>query len=180
MAKKLVFFDFDDTLFHTPSPETGKHIWKEATGNEWPHIGWWGKKETIDIDIFDIPANEWVMKHYELHKNDPDSVIMVATGRLNKVKGMRENIERIFEKHGLVFEEVHLNWGGDTLKFKQKLFEQKIGESEYDELIMFDDRQEHLPHFEEWAGETAIRKDLKVTVVDVVNKTEKTFTGEVA
>ena len=36
---------------------------------------------------------------------------------------------------------------------------------------MFDDRQEHLPEFEKWADE----QDIKVTVIDVVNKTTKVF-----
>ena len=56
--KRLICFDFDDTLFHTPLPEEGKKIWKEKTGQEWPHIGWWGKPESIDNEIFEIPKNE--------------------------------------------------------------------------------------------------------------------------
>jgi hypothetical protein len=175
MTKKLVCFDFDDTLFHTPSPEEGKNIWQEATGKEWPYIGWWGKHETLDTDIFEIPMNEWVKEKYFEHVEDPETKVIVATGRLNKVKGMRENIDKIFEKNDLTFHEVHLNWGGDTLDFKKKLFGQKLDEQKYDEFIMFDDRQEHLPHFEEWAEIEAINRNMNITVVDVVNKTLKTF-----
>ena len=40
---------------------------------------------------------------------------------------------------------------------------------------MFDDRQEHLPHFEDWANEFSKKNDVIITVVDVVNRTEKTF-----
>jgi hypothetical protein len=40
---------------------------------------------------------------------------------------------------------------------------------------MFDDRQEHLPHFEEWAEIEAKDREINITIVDVVNKTEKTF-----
>jgi len=39
--KKLISFDFDDTLVHTTLPAEGKVIWKEKTGEDWPHRGWW-------------------------------------------------------------------------------------------------------------------------------------------
>ena len=32
--KKLISFDFDDTLVHTTLPDEGKLIWKEKTGEE--------------------------------------------------------------------------------------------------------------------------------------------------
>jgi len=56
-----------------------------------------------------------------------------------------------------------------------KLFEQKLKEHKVKEFIMFDDRHEHLPHFEDWATEFSKENGVKITVVDVINKTEKTF-----
>ena len=38
---KLTFFDFDGTLADSPTPENGKQKYKEVTGNEYPHQGWW-------------------------------------------------------------------------------------------------------------------------------------------
>lgn len=175
MTERLVCFDFDDTLFHTPGPELGKDIFSEKTGKDWPYIGWWSKHETLDTDIFEIPLNKWVNDKYIKYLKDPKTKMIVATGRLNKVKGMRENIEKIFEKNQLEFQEIHLNWGGDTLDFKKKLFEQKLDEAEYEEFIIFDDRQEHLPHFENWADKMSKIKKISITIVDVVNKIEKTF-----
>ena len=61
--KKLICFDFDDTLCHTLKPEEGKVIWKEKFGTDWPHRGWWSKPETLDLDIFDTK-----IKHYVLLK----------------------------------------------------------------------------------------------------------------
>ena len=54
---KLISFDFDDTLCHTPLPEDGKQIWFEKTGTEWPYNGWWSKPESLDLEVFDIPVN---------------------------------------------------------------------------------------------------------------------------
>ena len=160
-------------MFHTPLPEEGKIIWKEKTGTEWPHRGWWGKPESIDDEIFDIPKNEWTYKKYLDAVADPDAYVILATGRLDKVPGMRENVEKILRDSNIEFDEVHLNWGGDTFIFKCNLLEQTIGKLGAKELIFYDDRQEHLPKFVEWAKE----QDIKSTIVDVVNKTATTVQG---
>ena len=58
--KKLVSFDFDKTMCFTPEPEEGKVIFKNKTGLDWPHRGWWGRSETLNLEIFSIPINQYV------------------------------------------------------------------------------------------------------------------------
>lgn len=175
--KRLISFDFDDTLCHTPSPEEGKKTWLEKTGKPWPHIGWWGKSESIMLSddqgnkIFDIPVNKWVYQKYLEAVSDPENYVILATGRLLKSPGMIENVKKVLNLHNLSFNEIYLNWGGDTFNFKTTLFEQLIDELGVQEFTMYDDRQEHLPKFEEWASE----QSTDITVVDVVNKTESFF-----
>ena len=166
--KKLVCFDFDDTLFFTPRPEEGKKIWFDKTGENWKHIGWWGKSDTLNLNIFDIPLNEWVHSKY-LEINDAHKIL--ATGRLDKIPGMRDCVNKILDINNIVFDEVHLNWGTDTLKFKIKLFNERIETLGVEEFIMFDDRKEHLIEFEKWAEV----QNIKITIVDVINKTTKVF-----
>lgn len=40
MIKKLSFYDFDGCLVNSPEPEEGKRIYKEKTGDDYPHKGW--------------------------------------------------------------------------------------------------------------------------------------------
>lgn len=169
--KRLISFDFDDTLCHTPKPEEGELIWKQKTGTDWPYNGWWGRSESIDPEIFYIPLNQWVYKKYLEAVSDPDNYVILATGRLRKKEGMLENVMKILNQHNLSFDEIHLNWGGDTYNFKTKLFEEKIEELGVKEFVMYDDRHEHLVRFNEWATDHHVT----VKVVDVVNKTESTF-----
>ena len=169
--KKLISFDFDETLCHTPLPEEGKIIWKEKTGTDWPYIGWWGKSESIDLEVFDVRVNPWVYEKYLEAKSNPDAYVILATGRLAKAPKMRENVEKILNKHNLSFDEIHLNWGGDTYLFKKNLFEQTIEKVGSDEFIMYDDRTEHLEKFNEWASE----QHVDVIVVDVVKKEENKY-----
>jgi hypothetical protein len=84
---------------------------------------------------------------------------------------MRDGVNKILEHYGFELNEVYLNTGGDTFKFKTKLFEKMISKTGCRHFIMYDDRADHLPHFEEWAKNQLCA----VTVVDVVNKTIKTF-----
>lgn len=188
MKKTLYSFDFDDTLCFTPKPENGKLKFKEETGKDWPYNGWWGKSESIDPNIFHIPKNEWVYKKYLEASSDENGFKILATGRLNKVTEMRNHVYQILRNNNLEFDElmvipgnekypdngnngVYLNWGGDTYRFKTKLFEQLIKLKKCDHFIMYDDRYEHITRFKEWAKEQKI----KITVVDVVNKKERTF-----
>jgi len=166
---KLYSFDFDKTFFFTPEPEDSKEIWEKSTGKKWPYVGWWSKVETLDTNIFDIKMNEWVKNEYDKALLDNEKYIILATGRLLKVKGMQEAVNTILNKHNLKFDEIHLNNKGDTFYFKTKLFEKLIEEKNPSEFIMYDDRKEHLSKFEEWAK----TQNCKITIVDIVNKTTK-------
>jgi len=169
--KRLISFDFDDTLCHTPKPEEGEKIWLEKTGTVWPYNGWWGHSESINPEIFYVPLNKWVYDKYLEAVADPENYVILATGRLKKKEGMLDNVMKILNQHNLSFDEIHLNWGGDTYNFKTKLFEEKIEELSVKEFVLYDDRHEHLVRFEEWAEEHHI----DVKVVDVVNKKETNF-----
>ena len=166
--KKLICFDFDDTLCHTLKPEEGKVIWKEKFGTDWPHRGWWSKPETLDLDIFDTKINPYVYQEYLKAVSDPDNYVFCATGRIEK---LRTEVETVLHKLNLSFDSVYLNNGGDTFTFKCRLFAKLISELQPAEFIMYDDRFEHLVEFEKWA-ETI---DCKITIIDVINKTTKIF-----
>ena len=172
MYKKIISFDFDKTLVYSPTAEEGIPTWKKVTGTNWPYPGggWWGKAETLDMDIFNVQINQWVYARYLEAVADPDAFVMLATGRLEKVPNMRKNVERILNHHNLSFDGVYLSWG-DTYKFKTQLFTKLAHELKVDELIMYDDRHDHLIKFPIWASE----QSFDVTIIDVIHKTTKTI-----
>lgn len=166
--KKLVCFDFDGTLCMTPEDIEGKKIWFEKTGHVWPHRGWWSKAESLNTDIFHIPVNTWVYEEYLKSVSDPESHVILATGRL---ESLRSEVQKILNQHNLSFDGVYLNWGGDTFKFKTLLFEKLISQLGVEEFTMYDDRVTHLQNFEEWAK----LQHIQVTVVDINKREKKTF-----
>jgi hypothetical protein len=192
MIDKIICFDFDGTLFHTFDRCQGEKVFKEKTGLDWPYNGWWGKPESIDMDIFHIPLNGWVYQRYLEAVSDPTAHVILATGRLEKPIYMRENIERILDYHNLSFDVfeplnvieigspsrvvirngVYLNTGGDTFMFKTRLFEDMMRKMKVNELLIYDDRHEHLCKFSDWAHK---QSNSKITICDVVNKKFKTI-----
>jgi len=163
--RKLISFDFDATLFHTALEDEGKTIWKEKTGEKWPYVGWWSKPETLDTTIFDTPLNRPVYNEYLNAVSDSDNFVILATGRIEK---LRPQVEAILNKNNLSFDGVFCKIGpGDTFYFKTKLFERLIDDLKPDEFVMYDDREEHLVEFKEWAKTMSC----DVTIIDVVNMT---------
>ena len=176
--KKIVSFDFDGTLFFTPEQEQGKIVFKNITGLDWPYRGWWGRKESLDLKIFSIPINQYVYDRYLMHSKDTDTHVILATGRLGSTKSdLTDEVMDVLDQYDLTpsnkggFKEVYLNPGMDTYKFKTQLFERLISKYRPDEFIMYDDRREHLDKFSEWAQ----TQPCKITIIDVVNKIEKSY-----
>ena len=165
MINKIIIFDFDGTLFHTPTDIEGKKIWLEKTGLVWPYTGWWGKAETLNTDIFYVPINQYVLSKYKEAKADPEAYVVLLTGRLQKVANMRKNVETILAQHGLEFDEVHLSWG-ETFRFKTRMMESLMSKFKVDDLIMYDDRHAHIVKFKEWS----IGQPSNITIIDVTNK----------
>lgn len=189
---KIICFDFDGTLCHTPERQVGQKVFKEKMGFEWPYYGWWSKPESIDMDIFHIPINDWVYQRYLEAINDSTAHVILATGRLEKPIDMRKNIERILRFHNLSFDVfdplnvieigtprrkiirngVYLNTGGDTFMFKTQLFEDMMERMNINNLLIYDDREEHLIKFSNWAKK---QSGSKITICDVVNRKFKTI-----
>lgn len=159
---RIEIFDFDGTLFFTPTREEGIPVWESATGEKWPYDGWWGRAQTLDMDIFHIPINPYVAKKHSVATERDDTMVVLSTGRLEK---MRKEVEKILEANGLVFDLVSLCTGQDTYTYKSRLFEKLIKEHRPDVFVMYDDRHEHLKKFKEWAHDMPCR----VEIIDVTS-----------
>ena len=101
MIKTLSFFDFDQTLFNTPLPESGKRIWEEKTGEEYPHVGWWSRVESLDSNVFDIQPFPSVLNQLRNDISKSDTYTVMLTSRMNKLK---PQIEILLNNHDIVFD----------------------------------------------------------------------------
>ncbi len=148
---KLSVFDFDGTLVDTPLPEIGKEEYKEKTGKDWPFSGWWGQPLSLDMDIFDMPTIPMVMSAYKKEKTNPETVMIMLTGRIVK---LGDKVREILDKKNLTFDEYHYNKGGSTSVDKIKTLDSLLNKySNVKTVEMWDDRESHFEIFNKWGDE---------------------------
>ena len=160
---KLYVFDFDATLVDTPLPEKGRRTWKEKHGFPFPSksadeveqnkkiTGWWGRKESLDMETFDMPLIPEVKSAYDKVKNDPDVMKVMLTGRRGK---MGNEVKTILDSHGLKFDAYLFNNKSDTLTAKITYLNELLSNNtDIKDVTLFDDRTEHIPTFENWGNE---------------------------
>lgn len=136
MINKLAIFDFDGTLFNSPTdtPEVLAK-YQKATGLPWVidketskrlsrehgrfismRRGWWGRGETLEPPLVPDPAPpEWfipsVRKDLEDHMQSENAVAVILTGRH---AGLKKQVLRICRDGKLFKIEKHQSKGGEV------------------------------------------------------------------
>lgn len=168
---KLAIFDFDGTLVDTPLPvmvKKGKRLvatspkWEEKTGEEWPHVGWWGRKESLNMDVFDMPTIDSVIADYNREKGDPNTLVVMLTGRMKK---LAPEVKAVLDAKNLEFDMYLFNDGGETSRNKIKHMTKILSDyPSITEIEMWDDRDKHIPTFQSW-GDSLEDVDFKINHV---------------
>ena len=152
---KISIFDFDGTLMATPEPETGMKIYKEKTGKDWPFQGWWGRNESLDMDIFDIKPISSVIADYNKERVKPNTRVIMMTGRTPK---NADYVEKILNKYNITFDEYIYKKASDTLSFKINNLEEMLKSyPKLKEIEIWEDRVLHSKAFEEWGADESIK-----------------------
>jgi predicted kinase/predicted phosphatase len=161
-TQRLVFFDFDDTLFHTPI----KSEWMLKFGEPFKRgVDWWKSPLSLDLSLFDIKTNDWTIDKYNHSKENGDYLIMM-TGR---VVTLENEVRKVLESQNLEFDEyIFKPIDSVTLEYKIKTLEDKIKEFNPTEVVFYDDRRDHLPEFVKWSKS----QKTDITIVDVITKKE--------
>lgn len=103
MKNIITFFDFDGTLIKTPLPDKGKIIWQNYYKTIYPHLGWWGRSESLDLNVFDIIPNKQVYDNYLKFKALNNSYNTILTSRIYK---LYSSIKLILLKNNIEMDEI--------------------------------------------------------------------------
>jgi hypothetical protein len=136
----VTFFDFDGTLCTTPLPEDGKVIYEQVTGKKYPHVGWWGRAESLDMDIFDIQPKAHVETIYRKVKSSPNEYSVLMTNRQIKLSG---EVKKVLDSHDMTFE--HYSYKSNNDEKGVRIL--KIMWQHYPEIkniVFYDDDDKHL------------------------------------
>jgi len=163
-VKKVSIFDFDGTLINTALPDEGRKIWKDKTGEDYPHRGWWSKKETLDVNVFENEPFDDMVDAFEIEKSNANTFLVLCTGRIVR---LTNEVNAILDKYGFVFDDVILNgdrrysgkgMDNDTMAFKLRVLGDMIKQfPNLEELEFWDDRDEHMVTFRQWARQQKIK-----------------------
>lgn len=163
---KLSVFDFDNTLVKSPEPDFGKKFYKFKTGEDWPHVGWWSQPDSLNARIFDIPIISKTLSIYHKEKSDPNALVVMLTGRIQKLS---KYVENILSHYNLKFDKYFYNTGGETLLFKINVLDNLLKQYPHvDSVLLNDDRLEHIPAFEAWGNnhlKSGLLKDFDINVI---------------
>jgi hypothetical protein len=180
-------YDCDDTLLFTPKPdvdENGEKIirleiidgkkrefsvsseFEEATGTPWAHKGWWGRRESLNPDVFDIKRNEFVYNEYLRDINGIDKLMIMMTGR---IKPLERQVKHLLDMHNMEFDRYYFNPGGKpTLDYKIEVYQKYVDTmKDLKSLKMYDDRDEHIPEFVSWAEKTMNDTGIDIEVIHI-------------
>lgn len=140
--KTLAIFDFDATLYNSPLPtDENRELLEVYRG--YKSSGWWGRSESLDIDLFDIRPNPWTLERYNDHKKKGDKLALM-TGRIFKIK---ESVRKVISQDGFTFDDQLYADGRRTIDFKLDMLEKFANSGKYNEIYFYDDRTEHIPAF---------------------------------
>jgi hypothetical protein len=131
---KLCCYDFDGTLMDTPEPEWGKPMWKEKTGEEYPHKGWWGRRESLNTDVFEINPFPSILSLLKKDMSDPETMTIILTSRLERLRPQVENIMRLNNIHvdDLIMKRGEADKGDEIMKLVQQ-------NPELEHIVVYDD-----------------------------------------
>ena len=137
--KKVVFYDFDATIMDSPMPDPGKDIWAAKKGIPYPHKGWWGRDESLDLSVFDIKPHEEIYKKYKVDVANPETRVVLLTNRIFKnsdaIKLVLAKNEIFFDAYS--FKKDHKGKGDRIWDFLKGQFQS------YQSFEFYDDDDKH-------------------------------------
>ena len=160
--KTLNVFDFDRTLFWTIEKEEGSKKWEQIYGKPYPHKGWFGKPESLDLKL-NTPINKTMKKIYNTLRSDPDGLCILNS---NRYVGLEKTIKSFLRHHGFRMDAVLLKTGKDNKGKNLQDFW-----NDYPEITVincFDDKDASLNHYKKLKDRYSIyREDLTFNIYKV-------------
>jgi len=86
MIRRFCAFDFDGTLIDSPEKEIGKVAWADKMGKPHPYLGWWGRPESLDLNVFDIKPFPSVLNQLKKEQTIPNTYVIILTSRMEKLR----------------------------------------------------------------------------------------------
>jgi hypothetical protein len=167
---ELLVYDFDGTLANTPTPREGKIMYENKIGQAWPHVGWWGRQESLEPPLEVGPGPAWAS--YVENRTRTDCVRIMMTGRVEKLSRRVTECLRMLEgaTETLCFHELVFKKGnGDTLEYKCEELRRMVRAYGPKKVRIWEDRVKHAEGFREFGKREFAEIVFEVTLVEPSN-----------
>jgi len=170
MITRILFIDFDATLADSPMPDVGKNIWLKKTGQEYPHIGWWGRKESLNNEVFDIKLFDEVKRVLDEGNRDPNTVSVLLTSRVSK---LLPEILTVLEANDAKFDHYSLKENNKDKNVRIKEFIKQY--PSVSQIDIYDDRDKEFAVFKNLESE--IGDLFEINIFKCINGSVSLFDG---
>jgi hypothetical protein len=161
-CEELLVYDFDGTLADTPTPVAGKELYWKKTGEAWPHVGWWGRKESLEPPLEVLPGPAW--PSYVENRSRTDCVRIMMTGRVCKLSArVKECLRQLGATETCFHELVFKKGNGDTLEYKCEELRRMMRVYRPKKVRIWEDRVKHAEGFREFG-----RREFAEIVFEVI------------
>jgi len=144
MIKRLVAIDFDKTLMQTFEPEEGMKIWSDAKGVAYPHLGWWSKPESLDMEVFDIKPFPNVLSLLRREVGNKETYVIILTSRQEK---LQPEVQAVLDANHIVVDKLDMKRSEKTKG--EKILEYIHEFPELKQIDVFDDRESDILDYKE-------------------------------
>ena len=167
-VEELLVYDFDGTLADTPTPITGKEMYKRKTGREWPHNGWWGRKESLEppLEVYPGPA----FSSYLENRLRSDCVRIMMTGRVHKLSARVTECLRALGITETCFHELVFKKGNsNTFEYKCDELRRMMRVYRPRKVRIWEDRVRHAEGFREFGKREFSEVEFEINLVEPSN-----------
>ena len=143
MIKRLAAFDFDGTLIDSPEKEPGKIVWSQIMQRPYPYEGWWGRAESLDLNVFDIKPFPSVLNQLSKELSMPDTYVIILTSRMEK---LRPQVEAVLKANNIHVHKVDMKRSEKTKG--QKILDYIAHYPDLTEINVYEDRDTDIQSYE--------------------------------
>jgi hypothetical protein len=143
MITRLCAFDFDSTLIDSPQKESGKIQWSEKMGKPYSYQGWWGRPESLDLNVFDIKPFPKILNLLNKDVSTPATYTIVLTSRQEKLRPL---IQKILDVNNIHVDKLDMQ--RDQRTKGQKILDYVKKFPDLREINVYDDKDSDIKSYE--------------------------------
>jgi len=143
MITRLCVFDFDGTLIDSPEKETGQRFWSYKMGEPFKYQGWWGRPESLDLNVFDIKPFPKVLSVLNKDISTPATHTIVLTSRQEKLRPL---VQAVLDANHIQVDKLDMK--RDNRTKGQKIFDYVSKMPDLREINVYDDRDTDIVSYE--------------------------------